>query len=125
MNYQVTILLAILCAIFVVLLCYAFWQMSHKQKLFSKPARGSRKAFSPQQQQYMRSQRMRNLQALAELADIEAGYGAETEYTTTASMGRFNPPHDKSIAGSTPGHLASNQSRQDIPARQWQGQGQG
>ena len=68
---------------------------------------------------------MMNRQALAELADMEAGYGAETEYTTTASMGKFNAPHDRSIAGSTPGQLASNHSRQDIPARQWQGQEQG
>lgn len=123
MNYQITILITILCAIFVVFLCYAFWQMSHKQKLFTKPAPSATRSFSIQQQRYMRSQRAMNRQALAELADMEAGYGAETEYTTTASMGRFNATHDRSIAGSTLGHLAPTQYRQDLPARQWQGQG--
>lgn len=118
MNYQITILIAILCAIFVVLLCYAFWQMSHKQKLFIKPVPSATRPFSPQQQRYMRSQRESNRQALAELADMEAGYGAETEYTTTASMGRFNATRDRSIAGSMPGQLGSTQYRQDIPAKQ-------
>lgn len=122
MNYQVIILITILCAVFVVILGYAFSQMYHKQQVFTLPARTIPTTASEDQRRYMRRVRARNWAALMETADMEAAYGAESEYTRAASVPMINVIHERSEVESQPAQSYSGHGHhphQSSPPRVW------